>query len=116
MLSVESVIGCRLTFEKLLRAELRGELRAKLLRGGAVRAVGQVTAGRAAGYDLAKFAVRADWGPSYCGRAAGQEMTNMRGGAGCGLDCNLRAQISSPRRALIYIYIHIHIYTCVCHT
>ena len=40
--------------------------------------------GRAAGYDVAKFAVLADCGPSYCGagRAAGQEMTNMRGGAG----------------------------------
>ena len=75
-----------------------------------MRAAGQITAGlrRAAGYDLAKYAVRADCGPSYCGagRAAGQEMTNVRGGAGCGLNCNLRgglrAQISSPRRALVY--------------
>ena len=43
MLSVQSVIGCRLTFEwKIMRAELR----AKLLLGGAVRAAGQVIAGR----------------------------------------------------------------------
>ena len=59
MLPVQSVIGCRLTFDKLLRSELRGGLRAKLLRGGAVRAkllrggavraAGQVTAGRAGG-------------------------------------------------------------------
>ena len=34
MLSVQSVIGCRLTFKKILRAELRGGLRAKLLRSG----------------------------------------------------------------------------------
>jgi len=36
---------------------------------------------------------------------ARQDMTNMRDGAGCGLNCNLRgglrAQISSPRRALV---------------
>ena len=46
--------------------------------------MGQVTAGRAAGYGVAKFAVRADCGPSYseAGRAAGKEMTNMRGAAG----------------------------------
>ena len=63
MLSVQSVVGCRLTFDKLLRAELRGGLRAKLLQGGAGRggagpggagrAAGQVTAGRAVGYDVA---------------------------------------------------------------
>ena len=38
-----------------MRAELRGGLRAKLLRGGAVQTAGQVFAGRAAGYDVAKF-------------------------------------------------------------
>ena len=32
---------------------------------------GQFTAGRAAGYDVAKFAVRADCGPSYCGVGRG---------------------------------------------
>ena len=94
MLSFQSVIGCRLTFEKLLRAELRGGLRAKLLRDGAVRAASQITAGRAADYDVAKFAVRAECGPSYCG-------------AGCGLNCNLRgglrAQMSSPRRTLMCV-------------
>ena len=80
-----------------------GALRGEALRGGA----GRCGAGRAAGYDLATFAVRVDCGPSYCGagRAEGQEMTNMRGGADCGLNCNLRgglrAQISSPPRALI---------------
>ena len=42
----------------------------------------QVTAGRAAGYDVTKCAVRADCGPSCCGAGG------------------LRAQISSPRRAL----------------
>ena len=73
MLSVQSVIGGRLTFETLLRAELRGGLRAKLLRGGAVRTAGQITAGRAAGYDVATFAVRAD-----CGLTAG-EVTAGRG-------------------------------------
>ena len=61
-----------------MRAELRGGLRAKLLQGGAVRAAGQVTAGRAADYDVANFAVRAVCGPSYCG-------------AGCGLRFPARA-------------------------
>ena len=56
MLSVQSVICCR----QLLRAELRGGLRAKLLKGGAMLAAGQISAGRAAGYDVATFAVRAD--------------------------------------------------------
>ena len=62
---------------------------------------GQVTAGRAAGYDVATFAVRADYGPSYCGAGRGGA---GRGGAGRG---GLRAQMSSPRKALIYIYIYI---------
>ena len=90
-----------------MRAELRGGPRAKLLRGGAVRAAsqvtagrggagcglflwqhlrcgltaGQVTAGRAAGYDVAKFAVRAVCGPSYCGagRAAGSDFQPAQG-------------------------------------
>ena len=72
---------------------MRAELRAKLVRGGAVRAAGQVTAGRAAmwqhfavqadcgpsyGLSVANFAVRADCGPSYCG-------------AGCGLRFPARA-------------------------
>ena len=56
-----------------MRAELRGGLLVKLLRGGAVRAAGQVIAGR--------------------------------GG--------LRAQSSSPRRALIHMYIYIkHLSSC----
>ena len=66
MLSVQFVIRCRLTFEKLLRAELRGGLRGKLLRGG-LRAM--------------------RWQNWRCqqiyrgaGRAAGQEMTDVRGG------------------------------------
>ena len=50
--------------------------------------------------------MRSDCGPSNCGagRAAGQEMTNIRGRAGCGLKCilrgGLRAQISSPAQGL----------------
>ena len=37
--------------------------------------------GRAAGYDVAKFAVRADCGPSYCGagRAAGSDFQPAQG-------------------------------------
>ena len=48
-------------------------------RCGAVRAVGQVIAGQAAGYDVAKYAVWADCGPSYCGagRAAGYDMAKF---------------------------------------
>ena len=80
MLFVQSVIGCRLTFEKLLLAELRGGLRAKLLRGGAVRAAGQVIAGRAAGYDVTKFTVRAECGPSYCGAGCGLGDDQYAGG------------------------------------
>ena len=94
MLSVQSVIGCRLTFDKLLRAELRGGLRGRSGRvgGGAMRAVGQVTVGRGGlmammlqnlrcrlnagqvtkGWGglqamMWQYAVRADCGPSYCG-------------------------------------------------
>ena len=107
MSSVQSVISCRLTFDKLLRAELRGGLRAKLPRGGAVRAAGQVTAGQ--GGLRAKM-----WQNLRCGLTAGQVTAGRGGlrtrrlsicGAGCGLNCNLRdglrAQICSPRRALI---------------
>ena len=38
-------------------------------------------AGRAAGYDVAKFAVRADCGPSYCGAgpAAGSDFQPAQG-------------------------------------
>ena len=47
--------------------------RAKLLRCGAVRAAGQVTVGRGGlrAIYVAKFAVRADCGPSYCGAGCG---------------------------------------------
>ena len=70
MLSVQSVIGCRLTFDKLLRAELRGGLRAKLLRGRSGRGYAgcgpsYCGAGRADGNDVAKFAMQAECGPSY---------------------------------------------------
>ena len=68
-----------------MRAELRGGPRAKLLRGGAVRAAGQVTARRGGlrAIYVGKFAVRADCGPGYCGAG--------RGGAGCGLRFPARA-------------------------
>ena len=64
------------------------------------------------GYDVAKFAVRADCGPSYCGagRAAGYDVGKFAVRADCGPSyCGagrggLRAQISSPRRALIDTY------------
>jgi len=89
-----------------MRAELRGGLRAKLLRGGAVRAAGQVFAGRGGLRAMMwqNVAVRADCGPSYCGagRAAGYDVANfagrcglraklLRGGAGCGLRFPARA-------------------------
>ena len=54
-------------------------------RGGAGRGgAGRGGAGRTAGCDVAKLAVRADCGPSYCGAgpAAGQEMTNILGAMG----------------------------------
>ena len=68
-------------------------LRAKLRQGGrraicvakfAVRAdcgPSYCGAGRAAGYDVAKFAVRADCGPSYCGagRAASSDFQPAQG-------------------------------------
>ena len=59
MLDIHSVMGCGLTFDKLLRAELRGcvgggGLRAKMWKmcGGCGLIAGQVTAGRAAGSDF----------------------------------------------------------------
>ena len=67
--------------------------------------MGQVTAGRAAGYGVAKFAVRADCGPSYseAGRAVVQRDDQYagRGGLTCNLWGGLRAQSSSPRRSLM---------------
>ena len=95
--------------KKLLRAELRGMLRAKLLRGGAVRAACQFTPGRDGLRAMMWQHLRCGLTAGHVtgGRAAGQEMTNMRGDAGCGLNCNLRgglqAQISSPRRALLRV-------------
>ena len=85
-----------------MRAELRGGLRAKLLRGRVVRVAGQITAGRAAGYDVATFAVQADYGPSYRGawRAAVYDVAQIAVradygpiycGAGWGLRCPARA-------------------------
>ena len=66
-----------------MRAELRGGLRVKLLRGGAVRVAGQVTAGRGGLRAMIwqNFAVRADCGPSYCGagRAAGSDVQPAQG-------------------------------------
>ena len=86
-------------------------MQANLSKITADRIAGQVTAGRvgavwAAGHVSAgRGGLRAKmWQHLQCGltagqvtagRAAGQEMINMRGG--------LRAQISSPRRALICI-------------
>ena len=57
-------MGCGLTFDKLLRAELRvkllwGVLRAKLLRGGAGCGPSYRGLVRAAGQDVEKCAVRA---------------------------------------------------------
>ena len=55
------------------------------------------------GYDVAKFAVRADCGPSYCGAGRAMMWENLRcgltagqvtagrGGAGCGLRFPARA-------------------------
>ena len=71
-------------------------------RGGA----GRGGAGRCAGYNVAQFVVLADCGPSYCGAGCMPgDYQYMLGGADCGLNYNLRgdmrAQISSLRRALI---------------
>ena len=59
-------------------------LRARPVRCGPGCGPGYVKicgAGRAAGYDVAKFAVRADCGPSYCGagRAAGSDFQPAQG-------------------------------------
>ena len=91
-----------------MRAELRGGLRAKLLRGGAVRAAGQVTAGRGGLRAMMwqKCAVRAHCGPSYCGegRAADYDVAHFAVRAHCGPSyCGAgRAEISSPSRALVH--------------
>ena len=53
MVSVQSVIGCRLTFEKYYGPNC-----------GAGCGLSYCGTGRAAGYDVVKFAVRADCGPS----------------------------------------------------
>ena len=70
-----------------MRAELRAGRGPRY--GGAVRAVGQVTAGRGGlrAIYVAKFAVRADCGPSYCGagRAAGYDVAQFAVRADCGL-------------------------------
>ena len=44
MLDIQSVMGYELIFDNVLRAELRGGLRAKLMRGCVGRAAGQITA------------------------------------------------------------------------
>ena len=62
MLDIQFVMGCGLTFDKLLRDELRGGLRAKLMHGGYV--AGQITAGR-------DGAGRGGAGRGGAGRAAG---------------------------------------------
>ena len=49
MLYIQSVMGCGLIFDKILRDELRGGLLAKLLRDGA--GCGQGWAGGAGGAD-----------------------------------------------------------------
>ena len=75
-----------------MQVELRGGLQAKLLRGGAVRDAGKVTARRGG--------LRAmTWQNLRCGLTAGQ-VTAGRGG--------LRAQISSYCRALVGARTHRH--------
>ena len=87
MLSVQSARGCWLTFEKLLRAELRGGLPAKLLWGEAVRAAGQITAGR--GWLRAMM-----WQNLRCGLTAGQ-VTAGRGGLRAMMWHNLRCGLTA---------------------
>ena len=87
-----------------MRAELRAGLRAKLVRGGAVRAAGQVTAGRGGLRAIMwqHFAVRADCGPSYCGagRAAGYHVANFAVRANCGASyCGAGCGLRFPARA-----------------
>ena len=66
-------------------------------RGGAGCGPNYCGAGLAAGYDVAKFAVRADCGPSYggAGRAAGYDVAQFAvradcGPSYCGAGCGLR--------------------------
>ena len=75
MLSVQSGVGCMLTIDTLLRAELRGGLPAKLLRDGTGRCGLRVNLLRAM-----------MWQNLRCGLTAGQ-VTAGRGGAGCGPGC-----------------------------
>ena len=107
MLSVQSVIGCRLTFEKLLRGELWGGLRgkllrAKLLRGGAC--CGSNYCGAGFGLWCGKICcagwLQAKLLPGGAGCGPGDDQY-----AGCGLNCDLRGGVRTPisslRRALI---------------
>ena len=76
-------MGCGSTFDTLLRAELRGELRAKLTAG--LGWAGRGGAGRGGA------------GRGGAGLASGHATVRC-GGTGSGLNCNVRAQISSPRK------------------
>ena len=95
MLAIQSVMGCGLAFDKLLRAELRakllqGGLRAKLLRGGAGRGgTGRDGTGRGGAV--------CGWQHLRCGLVAGQ-VTAVRGGAGC-VRSGLRAELQCAGRA-----------------
>ena len=75
-------------------------------------------AGRAPGYDVAKFAVRADCGPIYCGAGRGGLRAMMWQHLGYGLTAGqltagrgwaqrggLRAQMSSPRSVFRFDHI-----------
>ena len=66
MLDIQSIMGCGLTFDKLLWAELRGRLRAKLMRGGLWARVWKIFG------------------------AVWMRAKLLRGGVGCGLNSNVR--------------------------